>query len=629
MQSPATYPVKSAASVLKRVAHGLPIWLDAAAAVSPRQAIARLLRRMRFGGLYPITGAWLFPLRVVPAGAERAPIRCFSETSCAHARPGDGLLDRANSLAGGNFALLNQPRYSISSPSGWAPGGYDPLWLYTLHYGEWALDLAHAYLVTQEVRYRDALIALLTGWLDHNLAASRPGWEPYPTSRRLVAWSRLEMALHADPVWQRFWQHTLAPSLHQQARVLAANLEHDLPNNHLIANYRALAWCGLLFPEWPEADRWRCRGLDGMWTQVQRQVLADGVHVERSISYHTAVLMDLLETWWLARHTGCPMPEGAALTLVKMLEFLAACITPDGSWPMVNDTVPGYPLDPREVVAAGAALFNRPDWLAGIDQPRPAYVAWLDPEGIAQAALDSARGPVSVFPEAGYAVLRGGAGGYLFFDAGAMGPHQVPGHGHADALSFVLYGQGGRPLVVDPGVYTYHDREWRNAFRSTAAHNTVAVDGQDQCVFWGPFRAAFLPEARLLAWSEREVAGEHTGYGRLRSPVVHRRKITMQDGQDWTVLDQFTGRGEHDFRLTLQLAPGAEAHVQGLGAAARWPDGTALTVTCEAHLLGAAASIEPGWVSPDWGVRQQAQRYVLQWRSTVPAQTMLRISIGK
>jgi len=92
-----------------------------------------------------------------------------------------------------------------------------------------------------------------------------------------------------------FWRSRLAPSLWQQTQVLRANLERDLVNNHLMANYRALAWMGLLFKGWSEAGPWRDIGLTGLWEQMRLQVLSDGVHDERSISYHTLVLQDLLE----------------------------------------------------------------------------------------------------------------------------------------------------------------------------------------------------------------------------------------------------------------------------------------------------------------------------------------------
>ena len=67
---------------------------------------------------------------------------------------------------------------------------------------------------------------------------------------------------------------------------------------------------------------------------------------------------------------------------------------------------------------------------------------------------------------------------FLIFDCGPLGDG---GHGHYDLLSVEAFA-GGRPLIVDPGRFTYSEappnlRRW---FRGTAAHNTVCVDGLDQ-----------------------------------------------------------------------------------------------------------------------------------------------------
>jgi uncharacterized heparinase superfamily protein len=501
------------------------------------------------------------------------------------------------------------------------------LWQYNLHYGEWALPLAQAFVVTGEGRFRDALIQLLADWLKQNPVGTLPGWEPYPLSRRLVAWSRVELALCGDSEWQAFWERHLAPSLCQQASLLAANLEHDLLNNHLLANYRALAWVGLLFPSWPNAPKWRKLGLAGLWSEMRWQVLPDGVHDERSISYQTIVLQDILETWQLARHLSEPVPDDVEPTLVKMLHFLASTQAPDGTWPMVNDSVPDYPIEPRALLLAGGILFDRPEWVAQGKGGAPTYQAWLTGE-MKQAdekiQVDGER--VVVFPEAGYALLRDEAQNYLFFDAGAMGPKRMPGHGHADALSIVLYG-GGRPLIVDPGVYTYNAGKWRDHFRSTAAHNTVTVDGQDQCLFWGPFRVAFAPQAQLLECSEEHLVGQHDGYRRLPSPVVHRRTIKSHGAGIWEIQDHFEGNGEHDFALTLQFALGAKAEVSELNGEVCWLDGTRLQIESLSPPHEAKASIEPGWLSPGWNLKSEAPRYVLKWRGELPLEHKMLLKV--
>jgi uncharacterized heparinase superfamily protein len=542
------------------------------------------------------------------------------------------LSEKGKDLCRHRFAFLNRPTVDLGKQIDWRDGANgDPLWVYCLHYGEWAVTLAQAFIATQDRTFRDKLIELLSSWIDHNPIASDPGWEPYPLSRRLVAWTRVGLVLLDDPIWFSFWNARLAPNLWQQARVLAANLEFDLSNNHLLANYRALAWIGLLFPKWPKAEIWLTTGLEGLWREMGRQVLPDGVHYERSISYHTIVLQDLLETSALCRRVGRGFPNEVEATLCRMVQFLVDLQAPDGTYPMLNDSVPEYPLDPRSVLLTAGLFLERQDMVSAGRGAGPTYAVWLmgeSPTIQGGRAERVSTPPVKAYPDAGYVVLSDGKEDYLCFDAGPMGPDHLQGHGHADALSFVLHGGGG-PMIVDPGVFSYHDRTWRDHFRSTRAHNTVTVDGQDQCVFWGPFRVAYPPKVRLLDWSEDHVTGEHEGYCRLRRPVIHKRRIERRGAGEWEILDHFEGRGDHEFALVLQLAQGATATLDGHGGAdVRWPTGSRLEIKAALFPRGGNTSIEDGWISPGWNLKQKAPRYVLRWRASPPVETRIVLQVN-
>ena len=64
------------------------------------------------------------------------------------------------------------------------------------------------------------------------------------------------------------------------------------------------------------------------------------------------------------------------------------------------------------------------------------------------------------FPDGGYTVLRSGEGAeeqLLLLDHGPLGYLSIAAHGHADALSLVMH-LGGRPVLVDPGTFTYHEQ---------------------------------------------------------------------------------------------------------------------------------------------------------------------------
>jgi hypothetical protein len=594
----------------------------------------RLFREIRYRYLYPWIGSLIFPMPPPSGnGLNRLPgWEGFNEGLAKRVGFRKQILEQAEDLCQDCFSFLNLPMEGLGEAINWdfAPAG-DPLWQYELHYGEWALVLSHAFLITQELRFRDVLIRLLTDWIANNPVGQGPGWEPYPISRRLVFWSRVGNAFKEDLKWKIFWRDILGNSLRQQGQVLAANLEKDLGNNHLIANYRALAWMGLLFPDWPEASAWRGIGLEGLWVEMRDQVLPDGVHDERSISYHTLVLQDLLEVWRLCLATKEPVPEDVAPTLGHMLQFLAYMQAPDGSYPMLNDTVPNYPLDPRSVLLAGGLLLNRPEWVLRAEEGDASYAAWLvgkDSFGPRGGGARKELPAAVAYPYAGYVVLRSGSDDQLYFDSGAMGPSHLPGHGHADALNFLLFAEG-RWLIVDPGVFSYHDRQWRDHFRSTRAHNTVTIDGQDQCVFWGPFRVAYPPETRLLEWSEAGAIGEHEGYRRLNNPLVHRRSIEKKRKGEWEIWDHFSGRGKHEFVWSLQFAPEAQGEINGLNGEIRWPEGIALKVICPSSLPNAEARLEPGWVSFGWNLKQEAPRYVLRWKGQAPLESRMIIEVTK
>ncbi|HEV8063533.1 MAG TPA: alginate lyase family protein, partial [Acidimicrobiales bacterium] len=325
------------------------------------------------------------------------------------------------------------------------------------------------------------------------------------------------------------------------------------------------------------------------------QILPDGAHEERSISYHALVLQDVLETWRLSKSAGLTKAEEIGSHLQPMCRFLEGMASPGNTWPMLNDTVPGYPCDPRQLLAEAAA------------EPE---LGTSPPAGRRSTAS-------RVFASAGYAVIADPAGRWAVLDAGPMGPDRVLGHGHADALSVEIH-HGDRPLVVDPGVFTYRAGGWRDRFRGTAAHNTAVVDGQDQCVFWGPFRVAYPPRARLLDWSRTHARGEHHGYSRLPGGVVHTRRLELLEEGAWRVDDRFDGHGQHDLSIGFQLAAGARLQVTGTSGRAVWPDGRRLDIIALSAPAGAVAAAEDGWISADWNVKQAAPRFVLGCRGAVP-----------
>lgn len=157
-------------------------------------------------------------------------------------------------------------------------------------------------------------------------------------------------------------------------------------------------------------------------------------------------------------------------------------------------------------------------------------------------------------------MIRNDSALWLAFDCGLAAPSFIPPHAHADALSFQLW-VAGKPLIVDPGTFTYEPGPERDWFRGTGAHATVAVDGRDQFRFVGPFRALGIPPVGILevCGSEREgtITAEFDGFRDVPSGIKHRRRLTWSPGRI-SIEDQIDGEGRHVIGSALPLAPGIE-----------------------------------------------------------------------
>ncbi len=276
---------------------------------------------------------------------------------------------------------------------------------------------------------------------------------------------------------------TIAASLAEQMRFLEDNLETDLGGNHLIKNIKALIWASAFFSG-DAAERWRRRGLRLLDEALDEQILPDGVHFERSPSYHAQVFADLLECRHALRDAAPPALDEA---LKAMAQVVADLAHPDGGPAEFNDAGLTMAYAPAECLAAFALLFN---------------------QTVAPA-------PVFAYPDAGYFGRREG-GDYFVADCGRIGPDALPAHAHGDILSFELSLAGER-FVVDPGVYEYIDGPRRRAARAAASHNTLCFDGLDQAEFFGAFRCGRRPDVdtlELICEPDRlALEGTHDGYG--------------------------------------------------------------------------------------------------------------------
>ncbi|UCE87711.1 MAG: heparinase II/III-family protein, partial [Deltaproteobacteria bacterium] len=195
----------------------------------------------------------------------------------------------------------------------------------------------------------------------------------------------------------------------------------------------------------------------------------------------------------------------------------------------------------------------------------------LDPQRLLAEA--GGRQPAPREPErhSGLLALRRGET-CAVFRAGPHGPDYQLGHAHGDLLSFEV-SHGAARIVTDTGTGAYDAGPVRARIRSTRAHNTLAVDEQEQLEAWGSFRVGRRGRARVLRWGSDAhcswIWAAHDAYRRLPGRPVHHRLLAVADA--WVlVLDAVLGAGRHRVASHVHLhprLPSGTARVVPLGAA--------------------------------------------------------------
>lgn len=410
----------------------------------------------------------------------------------------------------------------IADAADWNNRAKSKLWLYNLHY----FDDLNAQNSELRVSSHQRLIHR---WIGENPATAGNGWEPYPLSLRLVNWIK----------WcsrERKYDESVVGSIVQQADALAKQLEYHILGNHLFANAKALVFVGV-FLTGTAAEKKLKKGLSILRQQIPEQFLADGGHFELSPMYHAIVLWDLLDLINLAQVSNKPELTAEVDSwkefAVRAIKWLQVMTHPDGEISFFNDSAMRIAARPAQIVAYGRQL-----GLVMLEEPPQSHV---------------------LLPASGYSRINM-PDHTVLVDHAAVGPDYLPGHAHADSLSFE-WSVGNHRVLVNSGTSLYGDSAERLRQRQTAAHNTVVVEKKDSSEVWSGFRVARRAHSELVSAdiSKDGVAlvMSHNGYRRLPGKVIHERTVKVSE-TSLQVIDRLYG-SFHQAAAMFHLHPAVVA----------------------------------------------------------------------
>jgi uncharacterized heparinase superfamily protein len=157
--------------------------------------------------------------------------------------------------------------------------------------------------------------------------------------------------------------------------------------------------------------------------------------------------------------------------------------------------------------------------------------------------------------QSGFAIFKN-QNVHLIADIGNIGPDYLPGHAHADSLSFELAIKGQR-VIVNSGTGEYGVSSERLRQRSTSAHSTIELDGKSSSEVWSGFRVA--QRARINGVeiineeNKVEFSAFHDGYTRIGAKPIHKRIWNVND-RCIDIIDEVSGT-QNNVQLRFYLHP--------------------------------------------------------------------------
>jgi uncharacterized heparinase superfamily protein len=279
----------------------------------------------------------------------------------------------------------------------------------------------------------------------------------------------------------------------------------------------------------PEHNGFLTRALRFLPREIERQVLPDGSHAERSPAAQLTALQDMTEIRTLLQSGQTQSPPALSNAIERMAPALRAMRHGDG----------------------GLALFN------GSREETNNLIDLV----LTQSGRGS-RAPSSL-SEGGFQRLQAGRT-VVIVDAGTPPPPDIDRTAHAGTLSMELSVSRDR-MIVNVGAFPAGGPQWHDAARATAAHSTLVIGDLNSSELLQDGlgrRPTTVTVQRQEANGAHWLEAAHNGW-RVPFGAVHRRRLYMsENGEDIRGEDVIESDAPQPFTLRFHLHPSVQASLQ-------------------------------------------------------------------
>lgn len=465
----------------------------------------------------------------------------------------------------------------VGNPPLWEADPFNhPEYTFMLNRMEHWPVLLHAYYLTKNAAYAEKVVSELENWIDTcpplELAFEYAVAKPRFSAR--TPWRSLELGIRAN----RSWNIALAlligescfslqlyekmmKSFYQQAQVLYRVCPVLWPNadhNHYLTECMGLLEISCICDFMAEAGQWQQHAVKELQRCAQNQITQNGGQIEGAPHYHNECLFQMTYSIRLARRYNVSFSDNYYSLIKSMFKRSVYTTRPDGiqvPWgdsdaiALVFDAAFCHyeAFSDESVLLHTKQIFGEKGLLKAFEK----HIWKLDSP---QTAIDiiSSKNAESLPYELFYhdapmkQVCMRTSWDYnassVFFSVRSPIHND---HAHIDPCGFDYYA-AGKAILPDTGRYTYKEGGDRYYYKSSAAHNTLTVNGSDAFSYDGTWAYGPQKEGRVLAAGQEKdfsyIIASHDSY----EPAIHTRALILT--KDFLlVYDNVKGQSKTDF----------------------------------------------------------------------------------
>jgi len=423
----------------------------------------------------------------------------------------------------------------------------------------WAFWLARSYVLTGDEKYPKSFFKYFESWLKQNPPNTGPNWISGQEIALRVLSIIFAFFVFRDFVDERIFSMLIKFIYESTKRIdKLIFLSSRQKNNHIISEACALFSVGLLFKSFKDAAKWEKKGKKIIEREIARQIYCDGSYVQQSMNYHRMVLQLVGWVIRLGAINDIYFNQYVLERINKALVYLVSFINDE------NGRVPNYGsndgslilqldacdyLDFRPTaqmisyILSKKVLYKQGPW----DEP----IIWLyGKKSTIERRKKAYIKEIKKFPLGGYYKIKS-KNSWCLIKCNNIGDRSP----HCDPLHVDLWWREIN-ILRDAGTFRYfypEDPLLEKYFYSIEAHNSVEIDNKSPTVMLKKFLQVPWIKGKTIRFNNNVFIGEHYGYNRYPWNVIHRRIVSCDNNDEWSIKDYFLGKGNHLIRLFLHF----------------------------------------------------------------------------